>query len=285
MSAHAWADYLALTKPRLTALALAAAAMGYFAASAKGAWDAALFHVIAGAALVGGAANALNQFLEKDVDAKMKRTEKRPLPSGRMAGQSALLFGLVCGAAGILYLYFLVNPLTALLGALTISSYVFCYTPLKRKTTLNTFVGAVPGALPILIGWTAAGEPLSKEAWALFAILFLWQIPHFLAIAWVYREDYRKGGLKMFGATDERGTRTAAWILFYSACLFFVSFLPFFLGISGPIYFITALLSGAAFIALGFYMRGTSMKSAKAFVSGSILYLLVLILSMIADKI
>ncbi|HXV19218.1 MAG TPA: protoheme IX farnesyltransferase, partial [Candidatus Omnitrophota bacterium] len=191
---------LELTKPRLTLMALATTFLGYAAGSAKGSSFGVLasLHVIIGSAMIGGGANALNQWLERDVDAKMKRTSGRPIPSGRLSERSAFIFGLVISIAGLAYLFFFNGLLTFLFGATTLLGYTLVYTPLKKVSILNTFVGAVAGALPILMGWSASGSSLDLEAGVLFLILFIWQLPHFAAIAWVYKDDYLSAGLKMF---------------------------------------------------------------------------------------
>src|SRR5205823_124503 len=191
---------------------------------------------------------ALNQLVEKEYDAKMRRTETRPLPSGKLQPDSVLLFGAGCAIAGLIYLALAVNLLTSFLGALTLVSYLFVYTPLKRKTWLNTAVGAIPGALPPLMGWTAARNELDPAGWSLFAILFFWQIPHFLAIAWMYREDYAQAGFVMLPAVDPDGFRTGRQAVSHTFGLIFMSLLPVALGLAGYFYFATSLVLGAIFL-------------------------------------
>src|SRR5437899_1223393 len=202
------AVYSDLFKARLTLLVLLTTLVGFYLGS-RGRVDYLLMlHTVVGTALVAAGAAALNQLLERDYDAKMRRTRNRPLPSGRMQPQSVLIIGGACAGGGMIYLAFAVNLLTSVIGAVTLVSYLFVYTPLKRRTWLNTAIGAVPGALPPLMGWTAARGELSGEGWALFAILAFWQLPHFLAIAWMYREDYARAGFKMLPVIDPTGQRT-----------------------------------------------------------------------------
>ncbi len=278
--------YLELTKPRLTLMALATTFTGFYLGNPAGNMDPELlFTALLGTAMVGGGANALNQYLERDVDAKMKRTEKRPLPSGRVAGNDVLRFGVLSSAFGILILSGFVNFLTGLLAFLTLTSYVFGYTPLKKKTPLNTFVGAVPGAMPCLMGWTASGGVLDFRPLALFLILFIWQLPHFFAIAWVYREDYKNGGLRMLPLYDESGAVTRRHILFYSVILAGVSLLPALIGLAGLTYLFMAIFSGTLFLGFAFYLNSQNLKHARQFVSASIVYLFCLNISMIIDKV
>ena len=192
-----------------------------------------LANTLLGTALVAGGTNAWNQIWERDVDARMARTRGRPLPSGRLAASHAMWFASAITIIGVIYLGVTVNLVTASLAALTFASYVLLYTPLKRRTSLNTLVGAVPGALPIVGGWTAAGGRLDVAVAALFWILFLWQLPHFLALAWIYREDYRAGGLKMLSVGDDDGRDTARMALLYAMALLPISLLPTLLGVTG----------------------------------------------------
>src|SRR5437867_196769 len=197
-----------LVKARLTFLVLLTTVVGFYIGF-RGSLDyLKLLHTLIGTGLVAAGASALNQLLERDYDALMHRTEDRPLPSGRLQPDTVLVFGGLCSAAGLVYLVFAINLLTSLLGAITLCSYLFIYTPLKRVTPLNTAIGAIPGALPPLMGWTAARNELAGEGWALFAIVFFWQIPHFLAIAWLYREEYVKAGFVMLPSLDPDGCRT-----------------------------------------------------------------------------
>ena len=194
-----WAVWSELVKLRLTTMVLITTTMGFYLASAAMDW-ALLFHALLGTGLVACGAAVLNQYLEKEFDAKMPRTADRPIPAGRIRPETALLAGGAMGAGGLVYLAVLINPLTSVIGAVTLVSYIAVYTPLKRVTSLNTLIGAVPGALPPLMGWTAAqthATGIAPEAWSLVAILFFWQLPHFLAIAWMYREDYEGAGFHM----------------------------------------------------------------------------------------
>ena len=212
-----------LVKARLTFLVLLTTLVGFYLGW-RGAMDYwAMFHALAGTSLLACGASALNQLWEREHDARMLRTADRPLPSGRMQPETVLVFGGVCSIGGLVYLAFAVNLLTSLLGAATLASYVFVYTPLKRITWLNTAVGAVPGALPPLMGWSAARGELSGEGWSLFAILFFWQIPHFLAIAWLYREEYEKAGFVMLPSLDPDGSRTARQAVSHTLGLLIVS--------------------------------------------------------------
>jgi protoheme IX farnesyltransferase len=197
-----WADYYELTKPRMNALVVITTAVGYYMA-VHGWTDWARFlHTVIGTALTAAGASVLNQYVERDLDAKMPRTADRPLPAGRIAPMEALAMGVVLGSVGVLYLLMLVNPLSAALAAITLATYVFMYTPLKTRTSLCTVVGAVPGAIPPMIGFAAVDGYLSPGAWALFCIMFFWQLPHFLAIAILYRDDYERGGMKMLPVVD-----------------------------------------------------------------------------------
>lgn len=277
--------YLELTKPRLVLLALLASISSFYMAS-KGAPDMRqLFQTLIGAALVGGGANALNQFVEKDFDAKMARTQNRPLPGGRISGKKALFFGVLFSVAGVAYLSCFVNRLTGFVAFLIPATYVFAYTPLKRKTPLNTFVGAIPGALPVLLGWTAGGLSLNKEAMVLFLILFIWQIPHFLAIAWVYKEDYLKGGFKMFSGDDPDGRITGWQILVTSLILFAVSLLPVFTGIAGLTYLFMAIFFGVNLCGLALVLATHRLAYARHFIAASIIYLFTLNISLMVDKV
>ena len=277
-------DYLVLMKLRVTLAALGTTLVGYWMAADPRELSTRLFHVFLGAFLVGGGANALNQFFEHDADGKMKRTENRPLPSGRLRMSSVFWFGFPVALAGIAELYFFVNPVSAVLGALTFFTYVFCYTPLKKKTNLNTFVGAISGALPIVMGYAAGNGSWGDRALVLFLILFLWQIPHFFAIAWVYREDYRNSGLKMFPASDPDGRQTSLRILFYSALLVPATLMPYVIGFSGFVYLSCAILTGLVFIVFAIRLYLGRLADAKSFVPISVYYLFILMVFLVADK-
>ncbi len=265
---------------------LLTAAAGFYLGSAGGVNVRLLVSTLIGVALVAAGTNAFNQVRERDVDARMHRTERRPLPSGRLTPRAASLFAGVISVAGIGYLALAVNLLTAGLAALTLGSYVLLYTPLKRKTTLNTLIGAVPGALPIVGGWTAAGGAIGPAVAALFWILFLWQLPHFLALAWIYREDYRRGGLAMLSVADPDGHHTGRMVLLYAVALLPVSLLPTLLGVTGPVYFYGALLLGIAYAGVSIAMtRATTTARAWRVFQVSIVYLPALLTLMVVDKV
>jgi protoheme IX farnesyltransferase len=265
---------------------LLTAAAGFYLGSAGGINVRLLVSTLIGVALVAAGTNAFNQVRERDVDARMHRTERRPLPSGRLSLKAAAVFAGVISVAGIGYLALAVNLLTAGLAALTLASYVLLYTPLKRKTTLNTLIGAVPGALPIVGGWTAAGGAIGPAVAALFWILFLWQLPHFLALAWIYREDYRRGGLAMLSVSDPDGHHTGRMVLLYAVALLPVSLLPTLLGVTGSLYFYGALLLGLAYTGVSVAMtRATTTARAWRVFLVSIVYLPALLTLMVVDKV
>jgi heme o synthase len=244
-----------------------------------------LVNTLIGTALVAGGTNAWNQIRERDVDALMVRTRRRPLPSGRLSTTAAIWFASGITVVGVVYLGIMVNLLTAVLAALTFASYVLLYTPLKRKTSLNTLVGAVPGALPIVGGWTAAGGSLGVAVAALFWILFLWQLPHFLALAWLYRDDYRAGGLRMLSCDDVDGRDTGRMALLYAVALLPISLVPTLVGVTGTLYFFGALGLGVGYVAAGtgLLMGATPSRAWRLFFV-SILYLPALLTLMVLDK-
>ncbi len=278
--------FFELTKPGITRLVVLTSAAGFYLGS-SGAFDFVRFvHALIGVALAASGSNALNQFAEREIDARMKRTRWRPLPTARLGKNEALAFGLTLGALGILQLLLFVNLTAAALVAASLSSYVLVYTPLKRLTWWCTLVGALPGALPILAGWTAAGRSIDAPGLALFGILFLWQMPHFFALAWMYREDYMRGGLRMLTAYDPTGRRTARQIVLYCIALLGVSLLPSAFGVSGLVYLVGAVVLGTAFLLLGgtlVYQR--SEHQARRVFLGSVLYLPALLLLMVVDKV
>ena len=244
-------DYIQLTKPRITWLILMSTAVGYFF-GARNAWSFwSILHTILGTALIASGTAALNQWYEREADRKMRRTADRPIPSGRLSAKRALIFGILLSALGFLELALGVNWLSGLLGLFTLLSYLFLYTPLKQRTPLSTLVGAFPGAMPPMIGYAAASGVLDTQAWTLFAILFLWQFPHFLAIAWMYREDYQRAGIRMLPVVEPSGEGTAWQIVLYSLALIPVSMLPSLLGMSGKIYFFGALALGLWYLYSG----------------------------------
>ncbi len=274
-----------LIKARLTALVLLTTFVGFYLGSRTPVNFFQLFHALLGTASVASGAAALNQWLERDYDAKMRRTADRPLPSGRLQPATVVVLGGVCSLLGLVYLAVLVNPLTSVVGAVTLISYLFIYTPLKRVTWMNTLVGAIPGALPPLMGWTAARNELSGEGWALFAILAFWQIPHFMAIAWLYRDDYAKAGFVMLPNLDGGGSRTALQAVGNTMALLLASLCPYVFGLNGTIYLVVALLLGAAYFwsALRFARELTAPRARQLFLV-SIIYLPLLLVALVGDK-
>jgi protoheme IX farnesyltransferase len=282
-----------LVKARLTTLVLLTTFVGFYMGE-RGPMDFALmFHALAGTALVAAGAAALNQLLEREYDAKMRRTQNRPLPAGQLEPATVMLFGGVCATAGLLYLALAVNLLTSIIGAVTLVSYLFIYTPLKRVTWLNTAFGAVPGALPPLMGWTAARGELSGEGWALFAILALWQMPHFMSIAWIYRADYAKAGFKMLPVVDPDGCRTGEQAVSHALVLLFVSLCPFVFKMAGEFYLAGALVLGAGYLwfaiqflrQLRFAQAELTLVRARQLFLASIVYLPLLLAVMVWDKV
>ena len=258
------ADYLELTRPRLCVMALLTVAAGAVLASGSTPDWRVITHALVGSALVGAGASALNQWLEREVDARMRRTRDRPLPAGRLQPGEVLVLGIASAMGGVIYLAVtLTSPLAAVLAALTFLTYVFVYTPLKRLTSLNTLVGAIPGALPPVIGWTAVRGSVGAEAGALFAVLFLWQVPHFLAIAWIHREDYDRAGLCMLPSVDSEGSATGRQMMVYCLALVAASLMPVVVGGAGPVYLAGALLLGIGFLAyaVGFSLRRTTERA------------------------
>jgi heme o synthase len=279
------AAYAELTKPRITFLIVLTSAAGFCLATRGSINYLALSHAMLGVALLSSGIATLNQYIERDLDGLMRRTADRPLPSGRLLPWEALFFGLSLTTLAEAYLAILVNPLTAVLGLTVIAGYLFGYTPLKTRTSLSTLVGAFPGAMPPLIGWTAARGELSLEAWVLFAILFLWQFPHFLAIAWMYREDYRRAGILMLPVVEPEGRVTAQQIILYTVMLLPVSLLPALLGISGKIYLCGAVILGLLFLYSS--VRAALSKSrqqARQLLLASVLYLPLLFALMVLDR-
>ena len=277
--------YADLFKARLTALVLLTTFVGFYLGW-KGAMNFILmFHALFGTALVAAGAAALNQFLEREYDAKMRRTATRPLPSGRLQPTTVMLVGGICCVVGLIYLALLVNLLTSVLGAVTLVSYLFIYTPMKRVSWVNTLVGAIPGALPPLMGWTAARNELSGEGWALFAILAFWQIPHFMAIAWMYREEYAKAGFVMLPAIDPTGARTAQQAIGNTLALLLASLCPFAFGLTGKIYLVAALVLGLGFLWCAIqFSRQMTLPRAKQLFFASIIYLPLLIAALVGNK-
>jgi protoheme IX farnesyltransferase len=275
-----------LFKARLTMLVLLTTLVGFYLAHRGPMNWLLLCHTLIGTGLLACGAAALNQYLERDFDALMERTARRPLPAGLIQPQTVVVLGGVASVTGLLWLAFGANLLTAVLGAVTLISYLFIYTPLKRKTELNTIIGAVPGALPPLMGWTAARGDLSVEGWALFAILFFWQLPHFLAIAWMYRDDYARGGFIMLPLVDRDGARTGRSAVSHTLGLLPVSLSPFIFQVSGLLYLFGALALGATFLWFAIrFARELDRLSARRLFFASILYLPLLMGLMVFDKI
>ncbi|HAO78460.1 MAG TPA: protoheme IX farnesyltransferase [Verrucomicrobia subdivision 3 bacterium] len=282
-----WPAVLAdLVKARLTGLVLLTTFVGFYLGERGAVNFLQMFHALFGTALVASGAAALNQLLEREYDAKMRRTASRPLPSGRLQPATVAIFGGVCSVAGLIYLALLVNLLTSVLGAVTLVSYLFIYTPLKRVTWTNTLVGAIPGALPPLMGWTAARNELGGEGWALFAILAFWQLPHFFAIAWMYRDDYAKAGFIMLPNVDADGSRTGQQAVVNTVALFAASLCPFFFKMAGTTYLVAAILLGAGFLfyAVQFSRQLTIVRARQLFLA-SIIYLPLLLTALVWDKV
>lgn len=277
-------DFLALGKPRIVALVVLTVVAGYLLAPGAGDPVTLLLAVI-GTALVAAGTNALNQVFERDVDALMRRTARRPLAAGRMEAVTGAAVGWGAGVAGVAWLGWFTNPTTGALAGLTLLSYVFLYTPLKRKSALATLVGAVPGALPIVGGWTAGGGSLGSGAWALFWIMFLWQLPHFLSLSWIYREDYRRAGLKMLSVSDRDGSETFRQAALYALALLPVSLVPVALGLSGAPYLVGAMvLSGWLVGASVRAARSPSARSAGRLFATANLYLPLLLLLLVLNR-
>lgn len=279
------AAYSELTKPRITFLVSLTAVAGFCMGSAGGIDYLRLLNMSIGIALLSSGLSTLNQYLERDLDGLMRRTQGRPLPTGRLSPSEAAMFGIALSVVATAYLAIFINPLSALLGLATFASYLFVYTPLKTKTTLSTVFGAFPGAMPPLIGWVAARGQIGVEAWILFAILFLWQFPHFLAIAWMYRDDYARAGIKMLPVVEPEGRVTGQQIITYTLLLIPVSLLPVAVGISGQIYLIGAAVLGVGF--LFFSAKAALVRTtweARRLLLASVLYLPVLFALMVLNR-
>ena len=278
-----WHDYWELTKPRIAFLVLVTAALGFF-------WGGQGIHapllfccLLVGTGLTTCGSSVLNQYLERDVDGLMKRTRNRPLPAGRVKPGTALAMGFVLVLGGVFFLLFTAGLLTAFLALLSAFLYVVVYTPMKRQNWLNTSLGAVPGALPPVGGWTAATGSIDPGAVVLFLILFAWQHPHFYAIAWIFRDDYRRGGFKMLPVVEPDGNSTCWQVMGYLVLLLIFSVLPSFMGLTGPLYLVGALVLGALFFASGLALSiSRSVTSARRLLKASVLYLpLLLVLSVV----
>jgi protoheme IX farnesyltransferase len=278
-------DYLELSKARIVMMVLITTAAGYLIA-AKPVDAVILLHTLIGTAMVAAGTNALNQYIEREHDAKMRRTRLRPLPDGRITPRAALVFSSLIAVIGTLYLGFLVNWLTAALGAFTLTSYIFVYTPLKRISTACTIIGAIPGAIPPLMGWTAATNQLALGGWIAFAILFLWQLPHFMAISWIYREDYGRAGFVMTSVRDGNGTATARQAIYYSLALLAVSVAPSFAGMTGVAYLVGAIILGAAITAASvrFFFERSNKTAMKLFMTSNLYLVAVMTLLVISAR-
>jgi len=278
-------DYIALTKPRVTWLILMSTGVGYFFGAANGWHFLALLHTIIGTGLIASGTAALNQWYEREADGKMKRTRNRPLPAGRLDSNRALVFAILISVAGFLELWLGANALTALLGLFTLLTYLFVYTPLKQRSPHSTTIGAIPGAMPPLIGYAAAAGKLTWEAWVLFAILFVWQFPHFYAIAWMYREDYERAGIRMLPVVEPDGVSTARQILLYSLALIPISLIPKFLSMTGNVYLFGALVLGMLFVYAGLRIRTErTRQQARRVLLASVVYLPVLYSLLLIDR-
>ncbi len=282
------ADWKEMTKPGITLMVVLTAGLGFLLAEGTrpGFRFLLLLNTLFGTALVSAAGSVLNHVMERETDALMRRTANRPLPTGRIAPDAALLFGIVLAVAGLAWLSVAVNLLTALLGAVAIGGYVFVYTPLKRVSSLATVIGAIPGALPPVMGWSAVTGQVGIAAWVLFGILFFWQMPHFLAIAWLCREDYANAGFPMLTVLDPDGTRTARQMILYGAALVPISLMPSILGLMGGIYFGGALVLGLVYLGASVaFARSRSTSGARWLMLASLLYLPGVLLAMLIDRI
>ena len=276
--------YIELTKPRILTMVLVMTALGYVLGGMGIHSLSGLLYVLLGAGMTCGGAAVLNHFLERDVDKKMNRTRNRPIPSGLVPANHAFLFGVYLVLFGVMLLTWKINLVTAFLALLTAFLYAVVYTPMKRLTWLNTFVGAIPGALPPMGGWAAATGRVEAGAWALFAILFIWQIPHFYAIAWIHREDYERGGFKMLPSLDPTGVRTMTQSLLFATALIPVSLLPAWLGISSWVYGVGAFVLGLGMLwSCVYFARSRSVTDARRVLRASIIYLPLLFMLILID--
>lgn len=281
--------YLELIRFRIAVLVLAATTLGFVLAiaSVDGAWSGSLlFHTLLGTALIAAGANSLNQVIETNLDRKMVRTRGRPIPSGRIKRSHALAFGIIVGVGGVCYLTALVNVGAGLIGAVTLGGYVLVYTPMKRVSWHSVFVGAIPGALPPVIGWTAAYGAPSVDAWLLFGIVLIWQLPHFAAIAWLHRDDYGRAGFPMLSVLDPTGNRICRHMIQYSVVLIAVSLLPVWYGLVGLGYAVGASFLGVSFLLFGLYFSKTrTLDAARLHLRVSIVYLPALFAIMLLDAV
>ena len=280
------ADFVTLTKPRVNLLVLVTTTIGFHLGNVGRTDLALLFHTVVGTFLVASGAAAFNQVLERDVDARMRRTMARPLPGGRVSARDATLFATALSIAGILELGFGANWLAATVALITLASYALVYTPLKQVTSLATIIGAVPGALPPVIGWAASRGSVGLEAWVLFAIVFVWQMPHVLAVSWLYREDYARGGIRVLPVEDPNGRSTAFQMVNYAAALVPVSLMPTAVGIAGRAYLAGAIILSIALLAMTIrFARNRTPEGARRLFAASLVYLPVLWVLMLADRV
>jgi protoheme IX farnesyltransferase len=280
------ADFVELAKPRVVLMVLITAFVGFYVGSAAVPNYLELLQMLFGTALSAGGTLALNQYIERDTDSVMERTRRRPLPDGRLQPREAAWFGSLITMGGLLYLALAVNLISAAVTAVITLTYLLFYTPLKRKSSLCMLVGAVPGALPPVIGWVAAGGALTVDAWVLFAILFLWQVPHTLAIARLYRDDYAKAGIRFLPVIDPDSGSTDRQIISHTAALLVVSLLPTLLGFAGTIYFVAAFVLGVVFLANGISLAmNSTFLRARRLLYASLIYLPALLLIMALDRV
>ncbi|MBA65727.1 MAG: protoheme IX farnesyltransferase [Candidatus Marinimicrobia bacterium] len=278
--------YYELMKPSITFMILISTTLGYYMGGNGIANYIHFFFTILGSCLISSGSGALNHFAEADSDKIMRRTNLRPIPAGLISAENAMLFGIALILSGSAILYWIINPLTCLLALITSLMYLFIYTPLKKLTWLNTSVGAIPGSIPPIGGWVAATGRLDPEAWILFAILFFWQHPHFYAIALMFKDDYKKAGLKMLPVTEPDGSRTNRQIIWHSFLLIPVSVVPVYIGILGTIYFWSAIILGVGYLISGVILaKQYSVNNARFVLRVSVFYLPILFLTIIIDKI
>src|SRR4051812_40437271 len=278
-------DFAELVKARLTLLVLLTTAVGYYLGAIGPIKALGLFHAVFGTALAAAGAAALNQWWERRLDALMHRTRARPIPAGRMQPRDALILGCALSVGGIVYLSVTCNALSAMLAAATIIVYIFAYTPLKRVSTVNTLIGAIPGALPPVVGWAAATGKMDIGAWSLFAILFFWQMPHFFAIAWMYREDYARAGFEMISKDDNTGARSASQSVLFCILLLLISGIPQFLGLVSAVYLIIELVLNGLFIFVAMrFLRTQQRIDARRLFLTSIIYLPLLLGALVFTK-
>lgn len=283
---HTLRSFIVLAKPEITLMVMISAGVASLMASGS-LQVTVLVHSVVGIGLLAAGASILNQYLERELDGKMRRTARRPLPGGELTAGRALVLGLAVSSAGMLYVFLLLNALTALLGLLTLISYLFIYTPLKTKTSLCTFVGAFPGAAPVLMGWSATTNSLTLEAAVLYAILFLWQFPHFYAIGLLYREDYARAGMLMLPAREENDGRTTFRLILISTQLMIIaSLLLTFIAHTGTLYLVSAMILGISFYYFAYHAAQSRSKvAAKRLLHASVIYLPLLYLFMLLDKV